>query len=82
VNCHQRLQQVTVDSVKPSKFSPLLDNIGYDWKAYAYAEYTVKQNYRYIIKSDDRYYKLRFWISTMHRAGRAILSFSMTSYYK
>ena len=52
--------KITVDSVKPSKFSPLLDNIGYDWKAYAYAEYTVNQNYIYIIKSDDRYYKLRF----------------------
>jgi hypothetical protein len=37
-----------------------LDNIGYTWKRFNGIGYTVDTSYNYIIKSDSRYYRLRF----------------------
>ena len=51
---------ITLAKVDPSKFNTNLDNIGYTWKQYAYGQYSVTTSYNFIIKSDSRYYKLRF----------------------
>lgn len=54
---------VTVSNVDQSRFTAPLDNIGYEWKLYGLGttgSYTIKDKYIYIIRSDSRYYKMRF----------------------
>ncbi len=54
---------VSLSSVQQSRFTAALDNIGYEWKLYGLGttgQYTIKDKYIYIIRSDQRYYKMRF----------------------
>ena len=54
---------ISIHKVDQGKFTPLLDNIGYEWKRYGLGTsgtYTTLSGHNYIIKSDTRYYKLRF----------------------
>lgn len=54
---------LTLNNVDASRFTPALDNIGYEWKLYGLGtsgRYTIKPSYIYVLRSDSRYYKMRF----------------------
>ena len=46
--------------VVESKFSTNQDNIGYDWKRFSGVSYSTQSAYVFIVKSNSRYFKLRF----------------------
>jgi hypothetical protein len=50
---------IKLANVDNSKFTQKRDGIGYEWKQYEFGFYTVKIGYNYIVKSDDKYFKLR-----------------------
>ncbi|MCW3126910.1 MAG: hypothetical protein JWO03_2568 [Bacteroidetes bacterium] len=54
---------IKIAGVDQSKFTQSLDNIGYTWKSYGLGttgQYTWNEKYTYILRSDGRYYKIRF----------------------
>lgn len=50
---------IKLANVDNSKFNEKRDGIGYEWKQYEFGSYMVKTGYNYIIKSDEKYFKLR-----------------------
>lgn len=63
VDSTSNFDSLTINNVDPAKFTPTLDNIGYEWKLYGLGtsgRYTIKSSYIYILRSDARYYKIRF----------------------
>lgn len=52
---------IAAKDINRLKFSPLINTIGYDWKAYTGSTYVTYTKLNYIIKSrDGYYYKLHF----------------------
>ena len=61
VDSTSNFYSITKSTVQQSNLTAYpLDNIGYTWKRFNGISYTVDTSYNYIIKSDSRYYRLRF----------------------
>lgn len=60
VDSTSNFDSIKRSNVVDSKFTTTLDNIGYDWKRFNGVSYSTQSSYIFIIKSDDRYFKLRF----------------------
>jgi hypothetical protein len=51
---------ISLKDVNAAKFTTNRDGIGFEWKRYEFGDYLVNTQYNYIVKSDNRYFKLRF----------------------
>lgn len=51
--------KITIQAVDNSKFNARRDGIGYEWKRYEYNSYIINTGYNFIVKSENKYYKLR-----------------------
>jgi hypothetical protein len=51
--------KITIQAVDNSKFNARRDGIGYEWKRYEYGSYIINTGYNFIVKSENKYYKLR-----------------------
>jgi hypothetical protein len=52
--------KISLSDVNYSRFNEKRDGIGYEWKQYEYGEYLINSAKNYIVKSGNRFFKLRF----------------------
>ncbi len=51
--------KISFADVDLSRFNEKRDGIGYEWKQYEYGEYIIKSSKNYIVRSNEKFFKLR-----------------------
>ena len=51
--------KIAKSDVQPQRFTARRDGVGYEWKQYEFGSFTIKPQFNYIVKTDNRYFKLR-----------------------